>query len=73
MADGQRDDGKFVSEAEYRRSVLGDKAETTAFRDDFAVTLEISAAQYFPWLIEEAKQAIAGRELMPGRFIRVAR
>ena len=51
--------------------MLGARAETTAFKDDFAVTLEISAAQYFPWLIDEAKQAIAKRELMPGRFIRV--
>jgi hypothetical protein len=67
----QRDAGAFVSEAEYRRMVLGDKADTMTFKDDFAVTLEISAAQYFPWLIEEAKQAIANRELMPGRFIRV--
>ena len=67
----QRDAGAFVSEAEYRRSVLGAKADAMTFRDDFAVTLEISAAQYFPWLIEEAKQAIANRELMPGRFIRV--
>lgn len=67
----QRDAGAFVTEAEYRRSVLGAEADTAAFRDDFAVTLEISAAQYFPWLIEEARQAIANRELMPGRFIRV--
>jgi hypothetical protein len=67
----QRDAGFFVSESEYRRSVLGKGAETLAFRDDFAVTLEISAAQYFPWVIEEARQAIAHRELMPGRFIRV--
>jgi hypothetical protein len=67
----QRDAGAFVSEAAYRRSVLGDRAAAMTFRDDFAVTLEISAAQYFPWLIEEAKQAIANRELMPGRFIRV--
>ena len=67
----QRDAGAFVSEADYRRSVLGDRAETMTFRDDFAVTLEISAAQYFPWLIDEAKQSIANRELMPGRFIRV--
>ncbi len=36
-----------------------------------AVTLEISALQYFPWLISQAKQAIANGELMPGRFIRV--
>ena len=67
----QRDAGAFVSEAEYRRSVLGAQADAMTFRDDFAVTLEISAAQYFPWLIDEARQAIANRELMPGRFIRV--
>jgi hypothetical protein len=36
-----------------------------------AVTMEISALQFFPWLIAEAKQAIAKKELMPGRFIRV--
>jgi len=67
----QRDAGAFISESEYRRSVLGQRAAGLAFSDDFAVTLEISAAQYFPWVIEEAKQAIARRELMPGRFIRV--
>ncbi len=67
----QRDDGAFIGEAEYRRNVLGPQADQTPFRDDFAVTLEISAAQYFPWLIAEARQAIANRELMPGRFIRV--
>jgi hypothetical protein len=67
----QRDAGAFVSENEYRRSVLGERAAGLAFSEDFAVTLEISAAQYFPWVIEEAKQALARRELMPGRFIRV--
>jgi hypothetical protein len=67
----QRDAGAFVSEGEYRRSVLGERAAELTFQDDFAVTLEISAAQYFPWVIEEARQAIAARELMPGRFIRV--
>jgi hypothetical protein len=36
-----------------------------------AVTLEVSAFQYFPWLMNEARQAIERRELMPGRFIRV--
>ncbi len=69
----QRDKGAFVSEAEYRRGVLGSKADKTAFKDDFAVTLEISALQYFPWLITEARQAIAKRDLMPGRYIRVRR
>jgi hypothetical protein len=67
----QRDAGAFVGESEYRRSVLGKRADALAFKDDFAVTLEISAAQYFPWVIEEARQAIAERDLMPGRFIRV--
>ncbi len=67
----QRDAGAFISEAEYRRTVLGEKASRIAFKDDHAVTLEISAAQYFPWLRIEAEQCIQRRELMPGRFIRV--
>lgn len=67
----QRDKGAFVSIAEFRRKVLGEKANSMTFKDDLAVTLEISALQFFPWLIAEAKQAIANRELMPGRFIRV--
>ncbi len=67
----ERNNGAFISEADYRRKVLGLKADQLSFADDFAVTLEISAYQYFPWLITEAKQAIANQELMPGRFIRV--
>jgi hypothetical protein len=67
----QRDQGAFISIADYRRAVLGDRADTTSFDGSLAVTLEISAFQYFPWLITQAKQAIEKRELMPGRFIRV--
>ena len=67
----QRDDDAFISIPDYRRNLLGDKADSTKFDDSFAVTLEISACQYFPWLIEEAKQSIEKHELMPGRFIRV--
>jgi hypothetical protein len=67
----QRDRGAFVSEAAYRRKVLGGRADEMAFQDDLAVTLELSALQYFPFLIVEAKQAIANRELMAGRYIRV--
>jgi len=67
----QRDLGAFILVADYRRKVLGPRADTTTFRDDLAVTLEVSALQYFPFLIAEAKQAIANGELMPGRFIRV--
>ncbi len=67
----QRDKSAFISVADYRRQVLGDRADHMTFKDDLAVTLEISALQYFPFLITEAKQAIANGELMPGRYIRV--
>ncbi len=67
----QRDRGAFVSVADYRRSVLGDRADTMTFRDDMAVTLEVSALQYFPWVIAAARRAIDDRALMPGRWIRV--
>jgi hypothetical protein len=67
----QRDRGAFISMGDYARKVLGDKAAGTRIDRTNAVTLEISAMQYFPWLITEAKQAIAQGELMPGRFIRV--
>jgi len=66
-----RDGEKFISVPEYRHKVLGPRAETMTFADDFAVTLEISAFQYFPWLMAEAEQAVVNGELMPGRFIRV--
>jgi len=67
----QRDKGAFVSVPEYRRKVLGKKAESIKFDDSFAVTLEISAFNFFAWLIEEAKRSIARQELMPARYIRV--
>ncbi len=67
----RRDRRAFVSVTDYRRSVLGDRADKISFDDHLAVVLEISAFQYFPWLIAEARQAIQQRELMPGRFIRV--
>jgi hypothetical protein len=67
----QRDAGAFITIPEYRHKVLGARADEMTFKDEFAVTLEISAAQYFPWLKEIAKRAIKQRDLMPGRFIRV--
>ncbi len=67
----ERDRGAFISIADFRSKVLGLAAETMRFDDERAVTLEISALQFFPWLISEAKQAIENGELMPGRFIRV--
>jgi len=67
----QRDAGAFVTIADYRRAVLGDRAASMTFRDDVAVTLEVSSLQYFPWVIAAARRAIADRSLMPGRWIRV--
>ena len=67
----QRDREAFISIDDYRRKVLGERAEEMIFNQDFAVTLEISAAQYFPWVIAAARRAIEQGSLMPGRFIRV--
>ncbi len=67
----QRDKGAFISVADYRRKILGDQADRMRFKKANAVTLEISAFQYFPWIITQARQCIEKGELMPGRFIRV--
>ncbi len=67
----QRDRGAFIPMPTYRRCVLGGRADDLPFDPHFAVTLEISACQYFPWLVAEARQTIEKGELMPGRFIRV--
>ena len=69
----QRDNGAFISVADYRRKVLGDAAKSMKFKDKYAVTLEVSALQYFPWVRVMAEQAIANQTLMPGRYIAVRR
>jgi hypothetical protein len=67
----QQEAGAFISVADYQAKVLGDKAHKMHFADDFAVTLEISACQYFPWIRLIAEKSIEEGTLMPGRFIRV--
>lgn len=67
----QRDDHKFISVADYRRKILGDEVEHMKFNEDFAVTLELSACQYFPFFIDIARDAIETQQLVPGRIIRV--
>jgi hypothetical protein len=67
----QKGSAAFISLPDYYRRVLGDKAESTKIDQQNAVTLEISALQYFPWLISEARRSIETGELMPGRYIRV--
>ena len=67
----KRDEHAFISISDYRRKILGDRANLVKFKKTNEVTLEISAFQYFPWIITEARQSIEKGELMPGRFIRV--
>jgi len=67
----QRDSGAFISVADYRHKVLGDAVKNIKFKDEYAVTLEVSALQYFPWIRIMAEQAIANKTLMPGRYIAV--
>ena len=67
----QQDKSAFVSMQEYYERVLGDPNALGKINQENRVTLEISALQYFPWLISQAKRAIEKRELMPGRYIRV--
>lgn len=67
----QRDSGAFISVKDYRRKVLGDQADKMKFKNRSAVTLEVSALQYFPWVRVMAEQAIANKTLVPGRFIAV--
>ena len=67
----QRDKKAFIGVHEYRAKILGEKNAPQTFADDFAVTLELSALQYFPWILNAAKVAIETEKLMPGRFIRV--
>jgi hypothetical protein len=67
----QRDKGAFISVRDYRRKVLGAAADKMKFKDKYAVTLEVSALQYFPWVRAMAEQAIANKTLVPGRFIAV--
>jgi hypothetical protein len=67
------DNQSFLSVDEYRRRILGDKYPTTTFNEDFAVTLELSACQYFPFFMEGANLALERETLLPGRIIRVRR
>jgi len=67
----QADKGAFITVEEYRAKILDGMAVDREFDNDFAVTLEISACQYFPWVRMIAEKSIQDKLLMPGRFIRV--
>ena len=65
--ENQRDQGAFVKMADYEKSLVPAGQKPTGTQ----VTLEISACQYFPWLMDQARHCIKHGELMPGRIIRV--
>jgi hypothetical protein len=67
----QRDGGRFIPVEQYAERVRGSGRAKRMLPADFQVTLEISALQYFSWLLTEARRALEREELMPGRFIRV--
>ena len=67
----QRDNDAFIKVPEYRKKVLGDQADSMTFDDENAVTLEISACQFFSFFMDETRLAIKNQDLMPGRIIRV--
>ncbi len=67
----QRENHSFASISEFRKRVLGEKAKEIQFADKSAVTLEVSALQYFPWIRPMCERAINNRSLVPGRFIAV--
>jgi hypothetical protein len=64
----QRDRGAFISISDFCGNI---GASASSLLQSQAVTLEISALQYFPWVIRQAQAAMEKGELMPGRFIRV--
>ena len=61
----QKNKESFITVDDYRKKILGNKAKQIDFNDDFAVTLEISACQYFPFFMKEARQAVEKGELTP--------
>jgi len=66
-----RDEGAFVGVDAYRAKVLGGRAKSVEFADASAVTLEVSALQYFSWIRPMCESAIRNGTLIPGRFIAV--
>ena len=58
----QLENNSFITVDEYRKKILGDKVTNMNFNEDYAVTLEISACQYFPAFMKEARQAIKNKE-----------
>ena len=61
----------FCSTSEFKSRITGLVRTAEPENEAYAVTLEVSALQYFPWIREMAERAIKDRTLIPGRFIAV--
>ncbi|HEQ79018.1 MAG TPA: hypothetical protein ENN76_01985 [Euryarchaeota archaeon] len=67
----KKEEGAFINVEDYQKRILKDRFDSTNFDYKNAVTMEISACQYFSFLMAQARQSVEREELMPGRFIRV--
>ncbi|MBN2154920.1 MAG: hypothetical protein JW776_02620 [Candidatus Lokiarchaeota archaeon] len=67
----QEETHQFIRATDFQKNILGEDYSSSDFNDDLAVTLELSAIQYFPFFIDMTKRAIKHQKLMPGRVIRV--
>ena len=67
----QRDRGTFTTVDSFREHLLGERIRKMRFTDESAVTLEVSALQYFPWIRAMCERALQEQNLVPGRFIAV--
>ena len=67
----ERERESFVSLEEFRDITLNGTGADMFIDDSCAPTLEISALQYFPWLMDQSRRSLRKREVLPGRFIRV--
>ena len=68
----QRDKKAFVSMDEYSKKILGDDADLSLIDSSHAVTLEISAMQFFPWLMAQARQAIEKKDNIQKKLLHAA-
>ena len=54
----QKNKGSFIKIDEYRKKILGERFNKMRFNEDYAITLEISACQYFPFFMIEAHRSV---------------
>jgi hypothetical protein len=67
----QLDKKRFIRIRDYEDRILRKGPKVIKISDEFSVTLEISALQYFPWIRTIAEKAITEQKIMPGRYIQV--